>query len=876
VPTGGAWAAVPAPKIGVPALPLGLISRDLLTTDLLRAAEAEVTLVCAPAGYGKTTLLSGWADGRNAAGREAVGWLGLDAYDNDPFRLWSGVLSALQPIDGIGDRLDRLSPPREGVDPGFLAAFIDAIDDVPAGTEAAPVWLLLDDAHHIHDSAAVAGLNMLIERLPQRMRLVVACRADPPLPALRKLRLAGRLSEIRARPLAFSRDEAANLLATHHVHLPDPVLDLLVDRTEGWPAALRLAGISLAGRSDPGAAVARFLSNDANLADYLFGEALARQPDHIRRFMLSTSVCRQFTEDLAEILSGQAAADILDQLQRDNALIVRTGPDGQWYRYHSLFRSYALTYLRRQHALAPLHAKAAAWFAAQGDVETALEHAVVAEDAEVTNELMEKHGLHLVLSGRARLLRRLLATPAATSTDRPQVVMIAAAAALDGNDFAAADDFLARLEATPAERLDEWQRLLHAALRVQRAVSGGDLASAMAGLAAVYRDDCGDADLDLLALTWRGTAEFTLGDSTAAEADLRRGAELARRLGNDYIQLSCLSKLASTLSVQSQFVAMGEVAAAAIELANARGWAASPRCAAAYAVAAWSAYSRVDREAAARLAPLAMEAVRSNADPVTDLSVRCVDAAIRFDSADRHAALQEWQAIWAKVDDRHVPPNIAAFGALVQVRLALAAGEHHLATGAVDRIRGMPGLTAEVNLLQAQIHADRGHTGPARRLLRPITSGELTHVIIPTCIDAWLLEAVLAAANGETVGSRRAVDKALALAVPRWALREFVAAGQPLRTLLIRDIGRFGPHEDFVAAAIAAIGPPDEPAPESLTHREVELLAELPSMRTVDQLAETLFISPSTVKTHLRSIYSKLGVSTRRDAVAVGRSRGLI
>ena len=848
----------------------------MLKTGLVRADVPGVTLVCAPAGYGKTTLLSGWADERNAGGRQAVGWLCLDAYDNDPFRLWSGVLSALQPVDGIGDRLDRLSPPREGMDPGFLAAFIDAVDNVQADRESAPVWLVLDDAHHIHDPAAVAGLNMLVERLPQRLRMVVACRADPPLPALRKLRLAGRLFEIRSRPLAFSRDEAANLLATHHVQLPGPVLDLLLDRTEGWPAALRLAGISLAGRADPGAAVARFLSNDASLADYLFGEALARQPDHIRQFMLCTSVCRQFTEDLAEVLSGQPAADILDQLQRDNALIVRAGPDGQWYRYHSLFRSYALTYLRRQHALAPLHAKAAAWFAAHGDVETALEHAVVADDADVTNELMEEYGLHLVLAGRGRLLRRLLVTPAAATTDRPQVVMIAAAAALDANDIAVADDLLARLGAIAAERLDDRQRILYAALRVQRAIIGGDLAAALAGLTAVYRDDCGDADLNLFALTCRGIAAFTLGDSRSAEADLRRGAELARRLGNDYVQLSCLSKLASALSVQSEFVAMGEVAAAAIELANARGWAASPRCAAAYAVAAWSAYSRVDREAAARLAPLAMAAVQSNADPVTDLSVRCVEAAIRFDSADRYAALQEWQTIWAKVDETHVPPSIAAFGAVVQVRLALAAGEHHVAAGAVDRIRGTPGLAAEVNLLQAQIHADRGHTGPARRLLRPIITGELTHVVIPTCIDAWLLEAVLAAGNGETVTSRRAVDKALALAVPRWALREFVAAGQPLRSILIRDIGRFGPGEDFVAAAIAAIGPAGDPGLESLTHREVELLAELPSMRTVDQLAETLFISPSTVKTHLRSIYSKLGVSTRRDAVAVGRSRGLI
>jgi LuxR family maltose regulon positive regulatory protein len=868
---------VPAPKIGVPALPLGLISRDVLMTEFGRAAEADVTLVCAPAGYGKTTLLSGWAERRKPGGRHAVAWLCLDAHDNDPFRLWSGILSALRSIDeiGAGDRLAGLSPPWEAMEPGFLAAFIDAIDTVPVDKEPTPAWLVLDDTHHIRDAAAVAGLNMLIERLPQRLKLVLACRADPQLPALRKLRLAGRLHEIRSKPLAFSRDEAVTLLATHDVRLPDPVLDLLLDRTEGWPAALRLAGITLAGRSDPAEAVARFVSNDLNVADYLFGEALARQPDHVRQFMLSTSVCRQFTEDLAEILSGQPAADILDQLQRDNALIVRTGSDGRWYRYHSLFRSHALTHLHRQHALAPLHAKASAWFAAHGDIETAFEHALVAGDADVTNELMENHGLRLVLAGRSRLLQRLLATPAAADSDRPQVLMIAAAAALDADDLATADEMLVRLATIPAQQLDDQQHILHATLRVERALSGGDLATAVAGLAAVYGDG-GTTDLDLLTLMCRGIAAFRLGDNKAAEADLRRGAELARRLGNDYIQLSCLSKLASVLSVQSEFVAMGEVAAAAIELANARGWAASPRCAPAYAVAMWSAYLRTDRQAAERLAPLAAESIRSSSDPLTDLSVRCVDAAVRFDSIDPHTALQEWHAIWSGVDDSRVPPNIAALGAIVQVRLALAAGEPHVAVEAVDRIRGMPALAAEVNLLRAQIRADRGHADQARRLLRPILSGELARVFIPTSIDAWLLEAVLATGNGETVTSRRAVDKALALAVPRWALREFVATGQPLRDILIRDIGRFGASEDFVAAAIGAIGPAGDPAPESLTPREVELLAELPSMRTVDQLAETLVISPSTVKTHLRSIYSKLGVSTRRDAVAVGRGRGLI
>lgn len=868
----GHWAAVPPAKAAVPAPPAGLVRRDALSAAVRVGTQTDVTLVCAPAGYGKTTLLWMWADDRNSAGDGPVAWLCLDGYDNDLFRLWSGILHALRTAadHGTGERLAELSPPRDDMEPGFLAAFTDVIDSARR-----QVWLVLDDAHHIRDAAAVQSLEMLMRRLPRQLKLVFSCRSDPPLPHLRRLRLAGQLFEVRMRPLAFNRGEAVQLLATHDVQLPDPSLDLLLRRTEGWPAALRLAGISLEGRTDSADAVARLTSSDVNVADYLFGEVLARQPEHVRQFMLTTSVCDEFTEELAEALSGQPAAAILEQLERDNALIVRTGPGGSWYRYHPLLRSYAATYLRRQHILAGLHGTASAWFGAHGDVERAAEHAVAADDADAVTTLIEQHGLRLVLSGRSRSLRRLRRSSSSQAADRPLMMMILAVSALDLGDTSIADDFLERLATFPDTELTQRQQVLHGTTRLLRAIKGGDIRAALNDLAKVYRADCGDPDLDLLALTCRGTAATGIGDHGAAEADLRRAVALAQRLGYDYVRLGCLTALAASLFTTGDLDASGAAASKAVALAGVRGWSSSPQCAYAHAVNAWIAYLRMDTEAAARRAAAALVALRSHPEPVAGLAVRSIYAAIGFDSTDPHTALRQWCAIWDAAAGIQPPLHVMAFGAAVQVRLALAAGDVPTATMAIDRIRTQPGLTGEIRHLRAQIHARQGHRKKARQLLRPVLSGRVPH-LVTTAIDAWLLDAVLAYDDGQLVRSRRAVDKAVTLAAPRWALRAFVAAGQPLRELLVRDQGRFGPHEKFVSAVVSAVQSPGASPVEPLSERELELLAELPSMRTVEQLAKALSVSPNTIKTHLRHIYRKLGVSARRDAVTAGRRRGLI
>jgi LuxR family maltose regulon positive regulatory protein len=862
-------AAVPARKTNIPAPPTHLIARGFLANRLDGCAAGQITLVSAPAGYGKTTMLSGWAADRQRRHRGRVAWLSLDEHDDDVLRLRSAMLAALKTVDGMdADRLASRCPPGAGGAPDYLAGVADTVAD--AGN---PVWLVLDDVHHVRDAETLESLRLLLDNVPDPLHLVLSSRSDPPIATLRRLRLAGHLGEIRRHLLAFTRREATDLLDAHALRLPDAELEHVLACTEGWPAAVRLAGIVLAEQADLAGAVARFLSDDRVVADYVFGEVLADQPADARRFLDATSVCDRFTLDLAEALVGRPALEVLERLQAD-AFVVGSGTDPQWYRYHPLIRRYSYASLQLRHRAEPLHGRASAWLATHDDIAAAVQHAVAAADADALRKLLSNLGLAMVLDGRSDFLRQQFELMPAEVMRHPPVALVAAAAALDGNDLAAADLFLHHVDSVPPSALDHGMRVLRAVLRLQRSTRGGDLEAALADLTKEYDDDVDEMDIDLLAVTWRAIAAFTLGAGQAAHADLRLAARLARQARHAYAEVSCLTMLASAAATRSDFVSMGEIAGEAVTLAHDRGLADSPICAYTYAVAAWSAYARVDRDSARRLATLAVATLGPASHPAVELYARCAEAAVRFDTGDRRAALRDWLAAWAEVGGEHLPPNVTVDLAAIQVRMGLAAGEPLVAVDAVDRIRRLPGAAAEVNTLHAHIEFQKGRSACARRLLEPVLAGELPRQAVTTTIDAWLLDAVLIADDGEKELTRPAVDAALELAVPLGALRNFVAAGPALRDILLHDLGRFGVREHFVVAVVAAVGPAT-PIAQPLSPRERELLAELPTMRTVDEIAGSLYISASTVKTHLRSIYAKLGVGTRRDAVAAARRQGL-
>lgn len=836
-----------------------------------------MTLVCAPAGFGKTTMLATWA-----IGHPRVAWVHLDQDDNDVYRLWSAILEAIRGA-GNTDRskaIARLSPPHDHLEQGFLAAFISAIDRSPE-----PVWLVLDDACRIRSAAAIDSLNMLLLRMPRGLRVIVASRNGPPIEALQRLRLDGRLREVPADLLTFSRGEAEALLATHDVHLPDGDLDRLLTRTEGWAAGLRLAGIALSAAADPSAEVTAFVRNDRNVADYLCSEFLAHQSAETQRFLLRTSVCERFTVELAETITERPAVRVLDALERSNFLISRLGGlsrDGerrQWYRYHAMVRDYFYTELHNRGIAAALHRKAASWFEANGDHEAAVEHAIDGCDTEMATRLLKAYGPRMTLAGSGQLLRRLLAKLPPAELAQPYLALLTAMAALEVGDTTSADAHLALVPASVGTSDDRQLRAIYLATHLIRALLSGDLPAALAALGSNTDIGSKESDLDLIVMAHRANAAYVLGMHELAEGDLMRAQVLAEHRNYDYLTLHCMVHLCSVKAAISEIPDVERTAERAIEFATCRGWTDDARCGLAYALGAWAAHLRMDATTARQYATKAIDVLVGSTNPLIELSAIGIDALIRFDEGQRAAACADLKRAWARLGSAPLHPAIMAHSAPVEAGMALATGDPGWAAEIIDRVRGIPGASGEVNLMRAMVNQSRGRTDVARRLLAPVLTDQLPHLTELTKVRAWLLEAVLAHRSNDGDRVRAAIEEAVALAGPKRALRPFADAGQDLFELLAANVGRFGRWDDFVVELVATLrgrnqnrGAPLSP----LTPRELQLLAELPSMRTVEQIAEDLFLSPSTVKTHLRGVYRKLEVSGRRDAVAKGRRLGLI
>ncbi|RFU22019.1 LuxR C-terminal-related transcriptional regulator [Geodermatophilus marinus] len=897
--------SVPLPKIQVPRIALAVLDRPRLLAALgwstddpaaVPTGEAgEVVEVSAPAGYGKTTLLAAHAQALRARQRP-VGWVTCDRFDADPVQLWAAVLATLSvglvrsTADPAAARaLGGLSPPRT-LDPAFLAEFAEAVDAV-----GEPVTLVLDDVHVLTGETVRDDLAELVRNLPEQLRLVLGSRHRPG-PLLHRVRLAGRLREIGAADLAFTREEIGRLLRDQQVELGGADLDTLWRRTEGWPAAVRLAGLALAVEPDPAGFVARFAGDDRAIADYLVSEILSRQPEHVQRFLLDTCVAEELTVELAAALSGRAdAGALLDGLERANALVNRLGRLGTWYRYHALLRTFLLGELRSRDlgAARERHARAARWFADAGRPGPALEHAVAAADDVTARDLLAGHGLTLLLSGQAQLIARVLATAPPAVLDDPDVALLGAIAALQSGDVASADRTLARFRTLPAGTGDRTRRLRDSAL-LYRARLRADLdvlgdARVRAGPSAT---DGGDIDADLLFLLNRATLRVPAGDEPGAMADALAALELGRRYGRDHVTLDCLNLLSGICTGAGDLPAARRWAQEAIAFAGERGWGSSARLAYSHVILAWAAYQELDLETASREAPVAVALLQHAVEPEIDGAARSGEAIIAFDRPpERRAALRRLRQLWDHLPGAHPSPHLTAFAALAEVHMSLALGERARAGEVVARVARLLGGTGDADVLRALPLLERSRYEQARAAVAPALSGARATTVTTVEVTAWLVEAVATAHAGMSEAAHRAVLRALAIAGPRRVMRPFYDLGPRLRELLLATIGRAGPAEPFLAellgawaaarrwqdrvqgtAPSAGEGARDGRGLRSpLTAREVELLHDLPSMLTVEEIAAQHVVSVNTVKTHLRSLYRKLGVTTRRDAVAAAR-----
>jgi LuxR family transcriptional regulator, maltose regulon positive regulatory protein len=359
-----------------------------------------LTLVCAPAGFGKTALLADWA----RRGRRPVGWLSLDEADNDPARFWRHVVAALEGVrPGVAERVaPLLGPPAPSSFEGLVTALINELAAQPD-----EVVVVLDDYHLVEAQPVHVSLGFLLEHLPPGLQLVVASRADPPLP-LARLRAGGQLAELRAADLRFTPEEAAELLrgaVGTGVSLPDTAVAALAARTEGWAAGLQLAALSLRGRDDPDEFVAAFSGSHRYVLDYLTEEVLDRQPEQVRAFLLETSVLERLCGPLCQAVTGRADSQrLLERVERANLFMVPLDEVRGWWRYHQLFADLLRARLRqeRPERVPQLHRVAAAWYEQHGLADDAVRHALAAGDAAWAARLVERHidGLLLRSEGR--------------------------------------------------------------------------------------------------------------------------------------------------------------------------------------------------------------------------------------------------------------------------------------------------------------------------------------------------------------------------------------------------------------------------------------------------------------------------------------------
>ena len=461
-------------KIAPPRLQPGRLRRSRLLELVDGDGGAAVTVISAPVGYGKTTLLQLWCVERP----EPVIWMTLDAADGDPVRLWTHLATAVERLgQGLGERALACL--------GVRGAPIEtAVEELMNGLleYGGPVAIVLDDLHAVESERSLRSITYAIERLPANARLLISTRSDQPI-GVARLRAGPALAEIRAGELAFTVDEARELIVGEGIELSDESLELLVERTEGWPAGLYLAALWLRDLEDPDQGVRAFLGSARHVADYLTDEVLTALAPQTRDFLVRTSVLGRFTPELCDaVLGREDSAAVLAELERSNMFLVALNGEGDWYRYHHLFGELLQMELEREQAR-ELRRRAAAWCRAHGLIEDAIEYAAAAEDAETVAKLLIEHDREFVWGGRiGQLLGWVRWLPPELLLEHPSLPAAGAfATAMLARPEVDVQRLLAVAERARRERPQLWSPYLEGVVEVTRAmaIERGDVGAAV-------------------------------------------------------------------------------------------------------------------------------------------------------------------------------------------------------------------------------------------------------------------------------------------------------------------------------------------------------------------------------------------------------------
>lgn len=876
-----------ATKLYIPPPRPKLVFRPRLIEGLNEGMHRKLTLISAPAGFGKTTLVSEWLAGC----KRPAAWLSMDEGDNDPMRFLAYFIAALQTIaanigGGVLGVLQSSPPPSTE---SIMTTLINEITTVPED-----FTLVLDDYHVIDAKPVDDVLTFLLEHLPPQMHLVIATREDPHLP-LARLRVRSQLTELRATDLRFTPTEAAGFLnQVMGLDLSAEDIAALETRTEGWIAGLQLAAISMQGHKDSTSFIKSFNGSHHFVMDYLVEEVLQQQPDSIQTFLLCTSVLDRLCGPLCDaVLFDPSAAgqETLEYLQQANLFIIPLDKERCWYRYHHLFADLLRQRLYQSAAssaghegkgVAEYHIRASQWYEDNGLELEAFQHAAAANDIDRAARLVVGKGMPLHLRGAlVPVLNWLESLPTTVLDEKPVLwVMYAGALTTAGQTTGVEQKLQAAETALQGAKLDVETRDLLGRIANNRATLAvsqyqADTAIVQAHRALEYlRPD----NLPVRTITaWAlGVAHQLKGDRTAAGRAFTEAISISQAIGHTFVTKLATIGLGSVQETENRLYLAAETYRHALQLFGDQPL---PIACEAHLGLARIFYEWNDLDAAQRHGQQSIQLARQFAD-IIDRFVICEVFLARLmltkgDAAGAAAILVKADQFVRRHNFVYRKPEVAAaqvITLLCQGNLAAAA---HLAQ------------THELPISQARVYLAKGDTSAALAALEPLRRQAEAKGWEDERLKIMVLQAVALHAFGEKDQAVQLLGDALALAEPDGFIRIFVDEGVPMARLL-SETAAHGIKPEYISKLLAvfeaekqksehkAYLSPVQPLVEPLSQRELEVLQLIAQGLSNHEISERLFLALDTVKGHNRRIFDKLQVQRRTGAVARARELGLL
>ena len=877
-----------ATKLYIPPLRPHVVIRPRLLERLNGGLHRKLTLISAPAGFGKTTLLSAWVAGCD----RQVAWLSLDEGDSDPARFLTYLVAALRTIaPNIGEGvLGVLQSPQPPPIESILTALLNEITTIPDH-----FVLVLDDYHVIDAKPIDNALTFLLEHLPPQMHLVIATREDPQLP-LARLRARDKLTELRVTDLRFTPSEAAGFLnQVMGLDLSAEDIARLSTRTEGWIAGLQLAAISMQGHKDTTSFIKSFTGSHHFVLDYLVEEVLQQQPESIQNFLLRTSILDRLCGPLCDAVLLDATAsgqETLEYLERANLFIVPLDNERRWYRYHHLFADLLRQRLHQSTAsstgderdgVAELHRRASQWYEDHSLTIEAFHHAVAANDVERAERLIEGKGMPLQFRGAMiSVLNWLESLPTTILDARPSLwVTYASALTMTGQPKSLVEEKLHAAEAAlqEAEPDDKTRDLVGhiAAIRAMLAVPANQVETIIAqsrrALEYLHPNN----------LPVRATAHWTLGyayqlqgDRAAASQAYTEVISISQASGNIMVTIAATTCLGQVQEAENQLYLAAESYRRVLQLAGDPPW---PAACEAYLGLARVCYQWNDLEAAEQHGQqsfqLAMQMESVDTPAACGVFLARLKLA-RGDVASATALLAKAEQFVRQQNFVHWMPEVAAVQVLTLLHQGNLAAAAHLA-----QTHGLP-------LSQARVHLAQGDPSAALAVLESWRGQMEAKGWQDERLKVMVLQAVALQAHGEKDQAVQVLCDALAIAALGGFIRLFVDEGPPMAHLL-SEAEASGMLPDYTGKLLAvleaeeqkredtsSLPPPAQPLLEPLSRRELEVLHLMAQGLSNHEMCERLFLALDTVKGHNRKIFDKLQVQRRTEAVARARELGLL